>query len=134
MPTPEVIVSAGAVASPQLLEVSGIGQPERLNALGIPVVHELAGVGENLRDHYAPRMKWRVPAKGLTYNDRARGLGLVWQALKFAGAQSGLLSLPASPVRAYIRHPAGPRQPRRHDVVPFPSSPPRISSWRRNRG
>ena len=70
-----------------MLEVSGIGQPERLKALGIPVVHELQGVGENLRDHYAPRMKWRIPAKGLTYNDRARGLGLVWQALKFAGAR-----------------------------------------------
>ncbi len=99
----EVVLSAGAVASPQLLELSGIGQAERLKALGIPVIHALPGVGENLRDHYAPRMKWRVPARGLTYNDKARGLGLVWQALKFAFARTGLLSLPASPLRAYIR-------------------------------
>ena len=39
--------------------------------------HELKGVGENLRDHYSPRMKWTVPpALGMTYNDKARGLGL----------------------------------------------------------
>ncbi len=99
----EVVLSAGAVASPQLLELSGIGQPERLQGLGIPVVHALPGVGENLRDHYAPRMKWRIAARGLTYNDKTRGPGLVWQALKFAVTRTGLLSLPASPVRAYVR-------------------------------
>lgn len=47
----EVIVSAGAINSPQLLELSGIGDPERLEALGIAVVHALPGVGENLQDH-----------------------------------------------------------------------------------
>ena len=51
----EVIVSAGTVNSPQLLELSGIGQADRLGDLGIAVRHDLAGVGENLRDHYAPR-------------------------------------------------------------------------------
>ena len=113
----EIVLSAGAVASPQLLEISGIGQAERLQALGIPVVHELPGVGENLRDHYAPRMKWRVPARGLTYNDRARGLGLVWQAMKFAFARTGLLSLPASPLRAYVR------------TRPGLASPDAVISW-----
>ena len=47
----EVIVSAGAIASPQLLELSGIGQAERLKGLGIAPLHDLPGVGENLRDH-----------------------------------------------------------------------------------
>src|SRR5262249_33258947 len=46
----EVIVSAGAIATPQLLELSGIGQAGRLKALGIAVHHNLPGVGENLRD------------------------------------------------------------------------------------
>ena len=46
-------------------------------AAGIEVRHELKGVGENLRDHYSPRMKWTVPpALGMTYNDKVRGLGL----------------------------------------------------------
>ncbi len=100
----EVIVSAGSINSPQLLELSGIGQAERLQALGIEVRHALKGVGENLRDHYSPRMKWTVPSRlGLTYNDKGRGLRMVWQALKFALTHKGLLGLPASPIRAYIR-------------------------------
>ena len=99
----EVIVSAGAINSPQLLELSGIGQPGLLRGLGIEVQHELAGVGENLRDHYAPRMKWHMAAKGLTYNETARGLGLIGQIARFAVKRDGLLGLPASPVRAYVR-------------------------------
>jgi choline dehydrogenase len=104
----EVIVSGGSINSPQLLELSGIGQPELLQSLGIEVRHALKGVGENLRDHYAPRMKWTVlPSLGMTYNDKARGLGLVWQALKYALTNKGLLGLPAAPIRAYIRTRAG---------------------------
>lgn len=104
----EVVVSAGSINSPQLLELSGIGQPALLQALGIEVRHALKGVGENLRDHYSPRMKWAVPASlGMTYNDRARGVRMVWQALKFAFAHKGLLGLPASPIRAYVRTRAG---------------------------
>ncbi len=104
----EVIVSGGSINSPQLLELSGIGQPDLLQGLGIEVRHALKGVGENLRDHYSPRMKWTVPQSlGLTYNDKGRGLGLVWQALKYALTDKGLLGLPASPIRAYIRTRAG---------------------------
>ena len=104
----EVVVSGGSINSPQLLELSGIGQPELLKSLGIEVRHELNGVGENLRDHYSPRMKWTVPAAlGFTYNDKGRGLGLVWQALKYGLTHKGLLGLPASPIRAYVRTRAG---------------------------
>jgi choline dehydrogenase len=100
----EVVVSAGSINSPQLLELSGIGQPELLKSVGVEIRHELKGVGENLRDHYSPRMKWTVPASlGMTYNDKARGLGLVWQALRYALTHKGLLGLPAAPIRAYIR-------------------------------
>ena len=80
----EVVVSAGSVNSPQLLELSGLGQPERLRALGIEVRHALPGVGENLRDHFAPRTRWAIGKKGVTFNDRGRGLGLVGQALRYA--------------------------------------------------
>jgi choline dehydrogenase len=104
----EVVVSAGSINSPQLLELSGIGQPDLLRGLGIEVRHALNGVGENLRDHYSPRMKWTVPpALGMTYNDKGRGLGLVGQALKYALTHKGLLGLPASPIRAYVRTRAG---------------------------
>jgi choline dehydrogenase len=99
----EVIVSAGSIASPQLLELSGIGQGERLKALGVKVHHDLPGVGENLRDHWAPRMKWRVGRHGVTFNERARGLQALWQGLLYIAARKGFLSHPASPMRAFIK-------------------------------
>src|SRR3984957_10422910 len=104
----EVVVSAGSINSPQLLELSGIGQPELLKSVGVEIRHELKGVGENLRDHYSPRMKWSVPrGLGMSYNDKGLGLGLVWEALKYALTNKGLLGLPAAPIRAYIRTRAG---------------------------
>jgi choline dehydrogenase len=99
----EVIVSAGSVASPQLLELSGIGQAARLKALGIPVVHDLSGVGENLRDHWSPRMKWRVGRHGVTFNERARGLRAIGQGLLYITQRKGFLSHPASPMRAFVK-------------------------------
>jgi len=98
----EVIVSGGTINSPQLLELSGIGQPERLQALGIEVKHTLPGVGENLRDHFAPRTRWGIGTKGITYNDRARGLGMAWQALRYGLTRKGFLSNVAAPLRAFV--------------------------------
>ena len=97
------MISAGTINSPQLLELSGIGQPDRLKDLGIEVKHALPGVGENLRDHYAPRTRWQIDAPGVTYNDKGRGLGLVWQALRYAFTRKGLLGIPAAPLRAFVK-------------------------------
>ena len=99
----EVVVSAGTINSPQLLELSGIGQPARLRALGIELRHALPGVGENLRDHYAPRTRWAIGAKGITFNDRGRGLGLVRQALRYVLGRDGMLGMVAAPIRAFVR-------------------------------
>jgi choline dehydrogenase len=96
------VVSGGSINSPQLLELSGIGQPERLKALGIEVRHDLPGVGENLRDHYAPRTRWLVGRRGATYNDTARGLGLVKQALRWLLFRDGLLCSVGAPMRAFV--------------------------------
>ena len=56
----EVIVSGGTINSPHILQVSGIGPAAHLQSLGIPVVHDLAGVGANLIDHYVIRVVHRV--------------------------------------------------------------------------
>ena len=101
--TREVVVCAGTINSPQLLELSGIGQPERLQHLGIAVRHALPGVGENLRDHYAPRTRWAIGAKGITFNDKGRGLGLVHQALRYLVFGKGMLGMVAAPIRAFVR-------------------------------
>jgi choline dehydrogenase len=99
----EVVISAGSINSPQLLELSGIGQPDRLRDLGIQVHHALPGVGENLRDHYAPRTRWTIGAKGITFNDRGRGLGLMGQVLRYALFNQGMLAMVAAPMRAFVR-------------------------------
>jgi choline dehydrogenase len=99
----EVVISAGTINSPQLLELSGIGASKRLRDLGIEVRMALPGVGENLRDHFAPRTRWRIGAKGITFNDRARGLGLVGQALRYALFRQGMLGMVAAPIRAFVR-------------------------------
>ena len=105
-----VVVSAGAFNSPQLLELSGIGQPERLRNLGIEVRHELPGVGENLRDHYVPRTRWLVGKKGITFNDRGRGLGLAHQVLRYALFRQGHAGddgRPDARLRVLARGPGG---------------------------
>lgn len=71
----EVVLAAGSVQSPQLLELSGIGSAPALKAHGIDVRHDLPGVGENYRDHYTARMSWRVKLP-ITLNETTRGFRL----------------------------------------------------------
>jgi choline dehydrogenase len=88
----EVLLCGGTYNSPQLLQLSGIGPPEQLARHGIALKHALAGVGENLRDHYAPRFAARV--KNIeTINERARGLKLAAEIAKWGVARKGILSL-----------------------------------------
>jgi choline dehydrogenase len=67
----EVLLAAGALQSPQLLELSGVGQPRVLQQFGIPVVHALPGVGENLQDHLQARAIYRC-SEPVTTNDALR--------------------------------------------------------------
>ncbi|WP_422002507.1 GMC family oxidoreductase [Reyranella sp.] len=99
----EVIVCSGSINSPKLLELSGIGQGERLRGLGIVPLHELKGVGENLRDHYSPRVKFAITARNATFNDNARGWRLAREALKYALWGEGFLATTAVPIRMYFR-------------------------------
>jgi len=95
----EVILCGGAVNSPQLLQISGVGPAKLLGELGIPVKHDLAGVGENLRDHYAPRFVARVK-NAETINELSHGPKLVGQVLKYAFTRRGILSL--NPTLVYV--------------------------------
>mgnify|MGYP001038523150 FL=1 len=94
----EVILSGGAYNSPQLLQLSGVGDPALLHSLGIELRHALPGVGEGLQDHYAPRSVARV--KNIrTINERARGFNLALEAIKWATTRRGILAL--SPTMVY---------------------------------
>lgn len=98
--TREVIVSGGAINSPQLLQLSGIGPGDLLHELGIPVIHELRGVGENLRDHYAPR--FAVKVKGIeTLNERAKGIRLVGEIAKYLAGGKSIVNLSPSMVYGF---------------------------------
>ena len=98
----EVILCGGVINSPQLLELSGIGQREHLEKLGIDVIHELPGVGENLQDHLTINVQ-----QGLhdvtTFYEETRPLAMVKNLLKYLFSRRGLLAHPASQVGAFFR-------------------------------
>jgi choline dehydrogenase len=94
----EVILSAGAIQSPQLLQLSGIGPPDLLRSLGIDVVAPLRGVGENLQDHYQARTIVRL-RKRLSLNDDVRNpLKLVGMGAEWLFRRSGPLTVGAGQV------------------------------------
>ncbi|MBB6309651.1 GMC family oxidoreductase [Xanthobacter tagetidis] len=99
----EVILSSGAVGSPQTLSCSGIGPAARLRDLGIPVVADLPGVGENLQDHVALRMLFKVKDT-ITLNQQAATLfGKAKMALQYALLRKGPLTIPPALVSAFTR-------------------------------
>jgi choline dehydrogenase len=118
--TREVIISSGSINSPKLLELSGIGRPEVLREHGIEPLHELPGVGENLRDHYSPRMKFSITEKNATFNERGTGMRLVGEVMKYAFGGKGFLGLSTVPLRMYFRTREGLESPDATiSVMPF---------------
>ena len=98
----EVLLCAGAVQSPQLLELSGIGKPDVLQEHGIDVLHALPGVGENFQDHYIVRMVWRI-AGARTLNERSHGLPLLKEIFRYALTRRGVLTTSAGIVNGNVR-------------------------------
>ena len=97
----EVIISAGTVNTARLLQISGIGPVGLLGDLGIPVRHELAGVGENFRDHFAARMVMRAKSGTTTLNELARGSRLGRQVLRWATGKPSILATAPSHVHVF---------------------------------
>ena len=98
-----VILAAGSIGSPQILQLSGIGPAALLQSHGIPVVHELAGVGENLHDHLQIRMVWKMTGAD-TLNERAGSLlGKAAMALEYLLFKTGPLTMPPSQLGAFAK-------------------------------
>jgi len=98
----EVILSAGAILSPKLLLLSGIGPGEQLQALGLPVVAASPDVGSRMLEHLSFSMPYRLlGARGL--NHRLQGLGLWGSVLQYALLRSGPLATGPFEVGAYVR-------------------------------
>lgn len=98
----EVILAAGAVQTPQLLELSGIGDADHLARIGVPVRHALPGVGANYQDHFATRMNWRV-TRPITLNDQSRGWRLGLALGRYALAGKGILTLGTGLAHGFVR-------------------------------
>jgi len=94
----EVILSSGVIKSPHILHMSGVGPAEDLKKIGIDVIHDLKGVGMNLRDHFAPRLTAR--AKNVeTINEKSRGLKLLKEIGKYVMGRQSIVNL--SPTLVY---------------------------------
>jgi len=98
----EVILSAGAIGSPHILQLSGVGDPEHLGRIGVPVVHELRGVGKNMQDHYVARVSYPVVG-AQTANERSRGLPLAGEVIRWLVTGKGMLTYSPSLVAASVK-------------------------------
>jgi len=98
----EVILCGGAVNSPHVLQISGIGPGAHLQAIGVPVLHDLPGVGANLNDHYVIRLSHRV-RDAVTINQLARGARAVREAIKFATIGNGALTFGVTSAMVFCR-------------------------------
>jgi choline dehydrogenase len=104
-----VILAAGAIGSPQILQLSGIGSREVLERIGVAVRHELAGVGRNLQDHLQIRSVYKVQ-NTRTLNRRANSLfGKAAMGLEYLLFRTGPLTMPPSQLGAFAR--SDPEQP-----------------------
>lgn len=97
-----VVLSAGVIGSPKLLELSGIGDPARLRAAGVAPLLDRPAVGENFRDHFATRLRWRINQR-LSFNERTRGLALGRELLRYALTRRGVLSMPIAIGYGFVR-------------------------------
>ena len=105
----EVLLAAGAIGSPQILELSGIGDGARLRDLGVESVHHLPGVGENLQDHLQIRSVYKVH-NTVTLNQRVHSLwGKARMGLEYALFKRGPLTMPPSQLGAFAK--SDPDQP-----------------------
>jgi len=98
----EVILSAGAVGSPHILQLSGVGDPEHLAKIGVPVAHESRGVGKNMQDHYAARISYPIVG-AQTANERSRGLPLAGEFMRWLITGKGILTYSPSIVAASVK-------------------------------
>jgi len=106
----EIVLSAGAINTPMLLERSGIGQPSRLEALGIPVHKALPGVGENLQDHWNAYLKQRVNGVK-TYYSEAKGAALVKNIYRYLFTKQGFMGDSAATIGVFYKADPGASSP-----------------------
>jgi len=100
----EVIVSAGAFGSPQLLQLSGIGATTDLQKAGVTPLHELPGVGKNLQDHIDYVQSWTVPGNTASFGASPQGIGKIVKAMfEWRSKRSGMITSTIATAGAFFR-------------------------------
>jgi choline dehydrogenase len=99
----EVIVSGGAINSPHLLQISGIGPGKHLQSIGVPVRHDLPGVGSNLSDHYVIRIAHRAKDGTLSINQLARAPRVFREIYRYAVHADGALTFGVTSAMVFCR-------------------------------
>lgn len=100
----EVVVSAGAFGSPQLLQLSGIGAAAELHKAGVTAVHDLPGVGKNLQDHIDYVQSWKVPGNTASFGASLQGMGKIMGAmLEWRRKRSGMITSTIASAGAFFR-------------------------------
>src|SRR5262245_1938313 len=108
--TREVIVSAGAIGSPHLLQISGVGAPEHLRSIGVPVVHAIPNVGQNLSDHLAALVVHRLRDL-VSVNQLARGVPLMREAVRYVLTGRGAFTFGVTTALAFAKSREGLESP-----------------------
>ena len=117
----ETILSAGAIQSPQILQLSGIGDPDALRALDIPVISDLPGVGANLQDHYQARTIVRLKNRNSLNDDVRNPLRLMEMGWRWLAHGTGPLTVGAGQVggAAITEHASWDRPDIQFNVMPL---------------
>jgi choline dehydrogenase len=119
----EIIVCAGALQSPKILQLSGIGPADHLRSLKIPVICDSPGVGANFRDHWGLRLRYRL-VRRQGYNHRLRGVGLPLSVFQYFICRTGPLSCAAAEVGAFVNTMPGAARPDAEcQMAPFSIDP-----------
>ena len=99
----EVVLCAGAIESPRLLQLSGVGDPGHLQSLGIPVVAASPGVGRNMREHYLYMVQARLHHWRDSQNRQFSGMRLLRNAMQYFLLRNGVMSLGSYQVGGFVK-------------------------------
>lgn len=99
----EVLLCAGAIASPQLLMLSGIGPKDHLASYGIPTLVDAQGVGANLQDHLVVPLMWRLKPGQTSMNSRLTGMGVLREVMRYWLQKQGAMTMPAAEVGIFCK-------------------------------
>ena len=98
----EIILSGGSINSPQILMLSGIGPTTHLKDLGIPLIHHLPGVGQNLQDHLTVNISYKIDTLN-TFSELMKPLRMIANLFNFYAKHKGLMTYPASDIGVFFK-------------------------------